>query len=186
MYPVASDTLNLRAEMTPELLLKCMPFAGQRTAVFAVSLTEAMEEFEIHSSIRQAAFLAQIAHESSSLNYTEEIADGSAYEARLDLGNTERGDGKRYKGRGLIQITGRANYTSCGQALHLDLIGSPELLQGTEAACRSAGWFWKTRGLNELADKDAFGTISRKINGGFNGIDDRIKHWLRARSALGL
>lgn len=172
--------------MSPETLLAMIPFAGQRAALFAVALTDAMEEFEIHSSMRQAAFIAQLAHESGSFRYTQEIADGSAYEGRLDLGNTKPGDGKRFKGRALIQITGRANYESCGAALSLDLIGSPELLQGTEAACRASGWFWKTKGLNALADKDAFGAITKKINGGYNGLDDRIGHWLRIRKVLGL
>lgn len=172
--------------MTPELLLKIMPFAGERAELFAVPLAAAMAEFEITGARREAAFIAQIAHESGSLRYTAEIADGSAYEARLDLGNTQRGDGARYKGRGLIQVTGRANYASCGQALGIDAIGSPELLQSPAAACRSAGWFWKTRGLNALADADAFGAITKKINGGYTGLDDRIQHWLRARKVLGL
>lgn len=163
-----------------------MPSAGFRAGLFAPPLGDAMKEFDINTPKRQAAFLAQIAHESMSLMYTAEIADGASYEGRRDLGNTQPGDGKRFKGRGLIQLTGRTNYAACGTALSLDLIGSPELLQGVEAACRSAAWFWKTRGLNELADKDEFGAITRRINGGFNGLDDRIQYWLRARKVLGL
>lgn len=172
--------------MEAQTLLQIMPLSGDRASKYAQPLTAAMDEFGISGARREAAFLAQIAHESGSLIYVQEIADGSAYEGRLDLGNNKPGDGKRFKGRGFIQITGRANYESCGKALSLDLIGSPELLEMPQAACRASTWFWKTRGLNELADKDAFGAITRKINGGYNGLDDRLQHWLRARKVLGL
>ena len=147
-------------------------------------LNSAMEEFLINSPARQAAFLAQIGHESGQFRYSEEIASGAAYEGRADLGNTEVGDGKRYKGRGLIQITGRANYAACGEALGLDLIGEPSLLQEPENACRSAAWYWKSRRLNELADVGNFERITRKINGGLNGQADRLILWERAKEQL--
>lgn len=147
-------------------------------------LESAMEEFQINSPARQAAFLAQIGHESGQLRYSEEIASGEAYEGRADLGNTEVGDGKRYKGRGLIQITGRANYAACGDALGLDLIGEPDLLQDPQNACRSAAWFWKTHGLNQLADGGNFERITRKINGGLNGQAHRLVLWERAKEQL--
>jgi putative chitinase len=172
--------------LTPEDLTQVMPYAVSRAAVFAAPLTAAMSEFGIDTPQRQSAFLAQIAHESGSLKYVKEIADGSAYEGRKDLGNTSPGDGVRYKGRGLLQITGKANYLACGVGLSLDLIASPELLEQPENACRSAAWFWSSRGLNQFADKDHFGALTRRINGGFNGLDDRLAHWLRARRFFGL
>lgn len=172
--------------MTPATLLQIMPLAGARVETFADPLTEAMIEFLIDSPRRQAAFLAQICHESGSLRYTEEIADGSAYEGRKDLGNAQPGDGPRFKGRGLIQITGRSNYRQCGDALGHNFVVSPGLVALPENACRSAAWFWKSRSLNDLADKDQFGALTKKINGGYNGLDDRIKHWLLARKVLGL
>jgi putative chitinase len=145
-----------------------------------------MERYEINTPRRQAAFLAQIAHESGSLRYVEEIASGEAYEGRADLGNTEPGDGKRFKGRGLIQITGRTNYKAVGDALGFDFIKEPEKLELPGAASYSAAWFWDSRNLNRHADIDGFQTITRKINGGLNGYDDRLKHWEIAKKALGV
>lgn len=172
--------------MTPEQLAQVMPFAGTRGTNFAPHLNAAMAEFSIDTPQRQAAFLAQIAHESGSLKYVKEIADGSAYEGRKDLGNTSPGDGPRYKGRGLLQITGKANYRACGAGLGLDLVSFPQLLEQPDNACRSAGWFWQSRGLNHFADKDLFGSLCKRVNGGYNGLDDRIQHWLRARKVFGL
>jgi putative chitinase len=170
--------------MTPAELIAIMPYAGARADTFAAPLTAAMQEFGISTPQQQAAFLAQVAHESGSLRYTRELADGLAYEGRGDLGNTQPGDGPRYKGRGLLQITGRANYASCGSALGADLLKNPELLELPVGASRSAAWFWKSHGLNKYADTDSFGTLTKLINGGFHGMDDRIAHWLRARRAL--
>ena len=117
------------------------PHAGDKIFAYFGPLNDAMDEFTINTPQRQAMFLAQIAHESGELRYVEEIASGAAYEGRADLGNTEPGDGVRYKGRGLIQITGRANYAVCGLALDLDLIANPELLLEPVNACRSAAIF---------------------------------------------
>lgn len=144
---------------------------------FAGPLTDAMSEYEINTRNRMAAFMAQILHESGMLRYTKEIWRPSAaqvrYEGRKDLGNTEPGDGKRFMGRGLIQTTGRNNYKNTGDALGVDLLSNPEMLETTVLAARSAGWFWKNRGLNELADSGKFETITRRINGGINGLEDR-------------
>jgi putative chitinase len=172
--------------MSPDKLHQIMPFAGARADTFAEPLTDAMTEFLIVSPRQQAAFLAQVAYESGSLIYTEEIADGTAYNGRLDLGNTSPGDGPKYKGRGFLQVTGKANYRQCGVDLGLDLVDQPSLLALPKNACRSAAWFWKTRGLNDLADKDQFGAITKRINGGFNGLDARIGFWLIARQVMGL
>lgn len=144
---------------------------------FAGPLTDAMSEYEINTKDRMAAFIAQILHESGMLRYTKEIWGPSAaqvrYEGCKDLGNTEPGDGKRFMGRGLIQTTGRNNYKNTGDALGIDLLSNPEMLETTVLATRSAGWFWKNRGLNELADSGKFETITRRINGGINGLEDR-------------
>lgn len=172
--------------MTPDILTKIMPFAGMRSATFAEPLTIAMAEFDIVTPQRQAAFLAQLAHESGSLRYMEEIADGSAYEGRLDLGNDQPGDGKKYKGHGPIQITGKTNHRLCGEVLGIDLVAHPEKLTEPLIGCRGAGWFWHSSRLNRFADADEFAALTKAINGGYNGLDDRIKHWLRARKALGL
>lgn len=107
----------------------------------------------------------------------------------MRLGNTVAGDGSRYRGRGPIQITGRANYLRFGVKLDLDLINDPELLEEPEHGFRAAACYWKERGLNELADKntpEAFRKITKRINGGFNGLDDRRRYWELAKTALGI
>lgn len=175
------------ALITIDQLKKIIPYAGPRAGVFLVPLNDAMTEFEINTPARQAAFLAQVAHESGSLRYVREIADGSAYEGRADLGNTESGDGPRFKGRGLIQITGRANYRTCSKALYGDdetLLLHPELLEDVVPACRSAAWFWWSHGLNSIADGGNFKKITRVINGGFNGYDERLAYYQRAQTVL--
>lgn len=158
--------------------------AAERLAQIVVPLNAAMTEFEINTPRRAAAFLAQIAHESGRFIYVREIASGEAYEGRADLGNTEPGDGRRFRGRGWIQITGRSNYRDCGAALGVDLVGSPELLERYGLASRSAGWFWFTRGLNELADVENFRKITLRINGGLTHYGERVLLWARAKEML--
>jgi putative chitinase len=170
--------------ITLDELKKIMPYAGRRAEFYIDHLNSAMDEFGIDTPQRQAAFLAQIAHESGSLNYVKELASGKDYEGRKDLGNVESGDGVRFKGRGLIQITGRDNYRACGQVLDLPLIDNPELLETPENACRSAGWYWQSRGLNELADKGDFLLITKRVNGGTNGYKDRLAYYERAQEVL--
>lgn len=172
--------------ITGTQLQSIMPFAKARIPAFIEPLNAAMHEFHINSPIRQAAFIAQIAHESGELRYVEEIASGIAYEYRKDLGNTQPGDGMKYKGRGLIQITGRNNYHECGKALGVDLITNPELLETNDLACRSAAWFWASRGLNDLADRGDFERITKRINGGLNGYQERLVYHARAKTALGV
>lgn len=168
-------------------LLEIMPYATQRADTFLVPLNQAMDEFEINTSARQAAFLAQVAHESGELRYTHELASGAAYEGRIaKLGNTETGDGPRFKGRGLLEITGRNNYTKYGALLGLDLVAHPELLETTVNGCRVSACFWKDHGLNELADEGRFHQITLIINGGYNGEPFREAYWKRAIQALGV
>ena len=156
-----------------------------------------MAEFGINTPLRQAAFLAQLAHESGQFEYMEEIASGVAYDTRADLGNTrpqailiakEHGStpGRWWKGHGPIQITGFGNHMACGIALNLDLMNRPELIATPEGGCRAAGWFWKTHGLNELADAEDFLRITKRINGGTKGLEDRLKFYGRAKAALGV
>jgi len=147
-----------------------------------------LAEASITTAQRAAALLAQVAHESAGLKAMVEEASGQAYEGRHDLGNTQPGDGPRYKGRGWIQLTGRANYARAGAALGLPLEADPALAAGPEVAARVAAWYWTTRGLNALADigtEEAFRQMTRRINGGENGIDDRLRRWAKAKAALG-
>lgn len=137
----------------------------------------AMREFQITSAMRSAMWLAQIGHESNSLRWMEELASGAAYEGRRDLGNTQRGDGVRFKGRGPIQLTGRANYTRAGQALKLNLVGNPGLAAQPQHAFRVSAWWWKTHGLNEISDRGDVLGATRRINGGTNGLNDRRRRY---------
>ena len=141
-------------------------------------------EFDINTPLRWCHYLAQIAHESAELRYSEEIASGKAYEGRKDLGNIYRGDGVRFKGRGLIQLTGRTNYEAYKKYCGFDVVKQPELLAKPVGAIRSSMWFWKSKGLNELADRDEFTAITKRINGGINGIEDRRKYLARAKRVL--
>ena len=173
--------------LTVEQLLQIMPTATLRADTFLDPLNAAMDEFDENTPQRQAAFLAQIAEESGELRYVRELASGGEYEGRLDLGNSELGDGIKYKGRGLIQITGRSNYEACGIALGLDLVMSPELLETPENACRSAAWFFKKHGCNELADADNFRLITIRINGAIaprTHYDERLAYWEAAKEAI--
>ena len=163
--------------ITAQQLLQILPNAGQVAGVFAPVLNTAMNRYQIVGAKRVAAFIAQIGHESGQLKYVKEIwgptKAQTRYEGRADLGNTQPGDGSKFRGRGLIQITGRANYKACGEALGLDLINQPELLEKPQHACMSAAWFWASRGLNTLADAGEITKISKRINGGLNGLADR-------------
>lgn len=147
-----------------------------------------MSAFDINTPKRQAAFLAQVGHESGGLHWLRELWGPTPaqirYEGRADLGNTQPGDGFKYRGRGLIQITGRANYSEAGKALGLPLIDFPVLLENPEFAAKSAAWFWKSRGLNELADIDKFERITRRINGGLNGQAERLALYQKAQEAI--
>ena len=174
--------------ITEQQLQSIMPNARRQAGVFVPVLNTAMQRYQIIGRKRVAAFIAQLGHESGQLRYVREIwgptPAQAKYEGRADLGNTQPGDGSKYRGRGLIQITGRANYAACGEEMGLDLITQPELLELPQYAAMSAAWFWKQNGLNDLADRDQFNTITRRINGGLNGLQDRLKIWSRARAVL--
>jgi len=167
-------------------LSQIMPNGGSRCALFLAPLNAAMGEYGINTPQREAAFLAQIAHESGELRYVRELASGDEYDTRTDLGNTPEldGDGARYKGRGLIQLTGKANYARLSKAWGIDLVARPELLETPAFAARSAAWFWQQAGCNQLADSNSFQLITRKINGGLNGYAQRVAYWETARRVL--
>ena len=173
-------------------LQQILPNAGQSAGVFVPVLNTAMVRYQIVGSLRMAAFIAQIGHESGQLRYVREMGSDqhlSKYDTgslAKRLGNTPEadGDGQKYRGRGLIQITGRANYAECGEALGLDLVNHPELLEKPQHACMSAAWFWASRGMNTLADAGKFDAITRRINGGQNGATDRQALYARALKVL--
>ncbi len=147
-------------------------------------LNAALAEFNINTPARQAAFVAQLAHESVGLTAFEEFASGRAYEGRPDLGNVKPGDGVRFKGRGPIQLTGRSNYREVGKALGIDLENNPKLASTPEVGFRVAGQFWERNGLNKLADAQKFDSITKRVNGGFNGKADRDRYYARAKDVL--
>ncbi|AJD63599.1 TPA: glycoside hydrolase family 19 protein [Pseudomonas aeruginosa] len=198
------------------ILPRCRPVVG----VFLPALNRAMLQFDIQGGARQAAFLAQVGHESGqltrlveNLNYSARGlaatwpirylgADGqpnalaqrlarnpraianNAYASRNGNGDEASGDGWRYRGRGLLQITGRANYRAAGAGLGQPLEQEPELLEQPEFAALSAAWWWASHGLNELADRGEFAAITRRINGGLNGQSERLELWERAKAVL--
>ncbi len=177
--------------LSEQALAQIMPNlkAGKRAEFFPF-LTRAMEEFEINTPARQAAFLAQLAHESAEFRFMEEIWGPTPaqrrYEGRRDLGNTQPGDGFRYKGRGPIQVTGRANYKTYGDMLGVDLVNNPQLAATPEVGFRIAGVYWKRNNINAPADRQDIVKVTKLINGGTNGLEDRKKYYERAKRVLGV
>lgn len=210
--------------VTPEQLqgMLVKPSGKKIAPLWIAALNQSMEKFAITTMARQAAFLAQILHESNefqslqeNLNYSplrlqqvwpsrfkseqlalsygnqpEKLAN-FVYAGRLGNGSQESGDGWKYRGRGLIQLTGRTNYSNCANALEIDVLNDPDLLLKPDAACLSAAWFWQVHGLNVLADSnpgananDNFTLITKRINGGLNGLQERLAYWNRAKTAL--
>jgi putative chitinase len=143
-------------------------------------LNTTLKKYKINTKLRLSHFLAQVLHESGGFQFFTELASGSAYEGRKDLGNTQPGDGVRFKGRGAIQITGRANYQKLSKDLGYDFIKDPKKLSEMPWAIESAGWFWNLRNLNSLADKNDFLNITKRINGGTNGLSDRRNYLAQA------
>jgi putative chitinase len=168
-----------------------------KATAFFPFLRSAVDEFSIATPARSAAFLAQLAHESGQFRFMEEIWGPTPAQVRYEpqgtlaarLGNTDAGDGRRFKGRGPIQVTGRANYRRYGDLLGIDLVADPARAADPSVAFRIAALFWSSNGLNELADQgnaDAFRQITRRINGGFNGLADRQQFFARACEVLGV
>jgi len=176
--------------ITPAQLVEIYGCSYERANRYAGPLSAAMDRFGITSIASVCAFIAQVGHESGRLRYNKELASGAAYDTgRLAerLGNTPEadGDGQRYKGRGPIQITGTDNYIACGAALGLDLIANPELLETAEYGCAAAAWFFSDRGCIEAADAGDFRKVTKIINGGYNGMEDREELFANAQEVLG-
>ena len=171
--------------MTKQELKRIAPYArGSNIDIYTPLLNKYMCQYEINTQARKAAFLATILHESGSLTYTEEIASGLAYEGRKDLGNIHKGDGRRFRGRGLIQLTGRTNYTMASKFLGIDFVNNPEWLEEPIHATAVSAWWWKMKGLNSIADTGDFRRVTRTVNGGYNGMADRQKYYNRALNVL--
>jgi len=204
--------------ITTEQLKKIMPLVSATKATeCVVYLNKAMERFEINTPLRQAAFLAQLAHESldltvweENLNYSdrrllevfkkyfsnandvknyhrkpEKIAN-RVYANRMGNGDEASGDGWRYRGRGVIMLTGKGNYSTYGALLNVDLIDEPDLASTTLVAFIIAANFWDMHKLNTLADKQDIEGITKRINGGLNGLSDRKSRYERALKVLGV
>jgi putative chitinase len=201
----------------PRLLQVMPALGVERASLWIAPLEQAMARWEITTRPRIAAFLAQAAHESAELRHLEENLNYSAealvstwpsrftsslageyarkpeaianyvYADRLGNGDKASGDGWLYRGRGIFQLTGRANYRDCSIAIAGDadtLLTNPEFLTDPDFACQSAGWFWQSRGLSDLAERGGFEEITRKINGGLVGLPERLKYWNRAIAML--
>jgi putative chitinase len=141
-------------------------------------------KFGIDTPLRQQHFLAQCAHESDHFQTTREYASGRAYEGRKDLGNTQKGDGERYRGRGLIQLTGRYNYEAASKALGEPYVDKPELVEVFPAAAIVSGWFWAKNDINKHADRDDIRAVTKVVNGGLNGLNSRQAALTGAKSAF--
>lgn len=166
------------------LFRKCGASAD-RAPDLAVCAARYFAEYGVmDSALRLAHFMAQLIHESGSFRYMEEIASGAAYEGRADLGNTQAGDGVRYKGRGPVQITGRANYRYFGRKIGIDIESNPTIAAVPSIGLHLALEYWSDRKLNAMADADDVVGITKRINGGVNGLDDRkaqlakLKGWM--------
>ncbi|WP_307845966.1 glycoside hydrolase family 19 protein [Rhodococcus sp. CX] len=151
---------------------------------YIAPLNDAMVRNGIDTPVRQAAFIAQLAVESDSFRTFEEYASGRAYEGRRDLGNTQPGDGVRYKGRGAIQITGRHNYEKLSQATGVDFVANPELLSAPENAFTTAAWYWTSRNLNQVADTAGIVRVSEIVNGGHHALSRRVADFERGLNVL--
>ena len=174
MFPLTLSKLSEAASLSSDSARRWLDHINQTAAIYRL----------LDNPFRMAAWIAQVGHESAGFHYTREIWGPTkaqlGYEGRRDLGNDQTGDGKRYLGRGLIQVTGRANYKEMGIRLYQPFETFPELLEQDQWAARVAGEFWMSRRLNAIADmgtEDSFRDLTRRINGGFNGYADRFARW---------
>jgi putative chitinase len=181
MVPIDSQTMR---EVAPS-------FSGSPAASQAKIIAEAgavlaatLESYDITSRLRIAHFLGQTCEESAGYRTTEEFASGREYEGRRDLGNTQKGDGPRYKGRGLLQLTGRANYADYGKALGVDLVNNPTLAAQPALSLKIACEYWKRHNINADCDRDDARAVTQEVNGGLNGLSDRIAFTQKAKTAV--
>ncbi len=181
MVPIDSQTMR---EVAPT-------FTGAPAAAQAKIIAEAgavlaatLDAYAINTRLRIAHFLGQTCEESAGYRTTEEFASGKEYNGRADLGNTQPGDGPRFKGRGLLQITGRANYDKYGKALGVDLVNNPTLAAQPALSLKIACEYWKDRNINADCDRDDAQSVTRKVNGGLNGLSERIDFTQKAKTAV--
>ena len=181
-------TLVFSPSDMPGLLIQAdAAISPENAANYGPPLLDTALRYQINTPLRLSHWLAQLLFESGSLKYTEELASGAAYENRRSLGNTQRGDGRRYKGRGLFQITGKFNYNRYGKFAGFDAVAHPERLASLPYAVDSAGWFWAhgtPQDLNRIADKDNVVLVTKLINGGHNGLASRRRHLRNAKEAI--
>jgi putative chitinase len=181
-------------KVTSEQILYIMPYAKDRVNLYLNYINGYTDIFKINTPLRMAHFLAQIAHETNELRNVKEIGD-KEYFSKYDtgklkemLGNKNAGDGYKYRGRGLIQITGRANYQAYQDSIYCrgNIMENPELLEQPLGAVKSGMWWWWSHSLNKLADKDSFLAITKTINGGTNGLKTRAAYLARAKKIFGV
>lgn len=171
--------------ITKDTLRKMSPVAKDDIIThLAENLDTQLAAYGISTYLRVCHFLAQAAHESAGFRTLEEFASGADYEGRKDLGNVKPGDGKRYKGRGIFQITGRANYRVMGLKLGIDLENNPTMASDPMISIKTACEYWKSRNLSTYADLDDVLTITKRINGGTNGLDDRKQYLSKIKSII--
>ena len=171
--------------VTPDELARIVPgIPPEKINEVIAPLNDAMIRHGIDNPVRQAAFIAQLAVESDSFRTFEEYASGRAYEGRADLGNTQPGDGERYKGRGAIQVTGRHNYQKLSEHTGVDFVSHPELLATGENAFTTAAWYWTSRNFNEVADTAGIVRVSELVNGGHHALQRRVADFERGLNVL--
>lgn len=184
--------ISVDAEILRQIAPRYSGVRAERQTRIIDALAEVMtgtfQQYQINSRLRLAHFLAQACHEAAGFTTTVEFWGPTpaqlGYEGRKDLGNTQPGDGKRYMGRGIFQLTGRANYISMGDKLKLDLVGTPDLAAEPATSLLIGCEYWNSRNISPLADADDLYGVTRKINGGKNGIEDRRVNLTRAKAAL--
>jgi len=173
MFEIAPRFSGSKAKRQAEIIAEISPV-----------LASTLASYGIDTRLRVAHFLGQTCHESAGFRTTEEFASGEAYEGRKDLGNIKKGDGPRYKGRGLIQLTGRANYKALGTALGVDLESHPLMAAEPVLSLKIACDYWKKKKINPDCDRDDIITVTKKINGGPTNLDDRRRYTSKAKAAL--
>jgi len=176
--------------ITTAMLREIAPGADPKLlATLAPALATTLAANGIDTPLRQAHFIAQAAHETGGFHTLEEYGGPSyfaRYDGRKDLCNVRSGDGARFHGRGIFQLTGRVNYEAYGKRLGIDLVNNPALAASPAISVRIAAAFWTAKGLNAWADRDDVVEITRRINGGRNGLAERRRYLTAAKAQLGV
>lgn len=171
--------------ITKQILKQIAPSSNDKIITdLATYLSEYLQKYNINTYLRVCHFLAQAAHETAGFKTLEEYASGAAYEGRKDLGNIYPGDGKKFKGRGIFQLTGRSNYVNYGAKIGYNLESTPALASDPKISMLTACEYWNSKSLSSYADKDDISTITKRINGGFNGFEDRKNYLAKAKKII--